>query len=211
MINILAPRENVNDDTVIIMAINFNSGDSVFKGQSVVEIETSKTNIDIEAPENGVVTHNLELGAEIEVGAILFCIGNEELPSEAPNQHPTNLIDKNIKISKAATRRAEELNIDPYQIGAKWVTAEDVEKKAGLTIRKSSTFQYINHTGDSSEIPLIVTVKREPLSKRKQAEIKNLQMGNHHSTSSTVGMNIKTLGSRVVAPPHIYFKIAFRI
>ena len=77
MIKILVPRENVNDDTVIIRAIHVDSGSSVTKGQLIVEIETSKTNIDIEAPENGVLSHGLEVGAEIEVGATLFCIGGD--------------------------------------------------------------------------------------------------------------------------------------
>jgi len=203
MIKILVPRENVNDDTVIVRAIHVDSGDSVTKGQLIVEIETSKTNIDIEAPENGVLSHGLEVGAEIEVGATLFCIGGEGENIKLLESERPQLEDINIKISKAAARRADELNIDPRQIGVKWVTTEHIEKKAGLTSKKSNTFQ-VRQDESNDEIALSSSVKKEALSKRKQAEIKNLQMGCHHSTSSTIGINIKILGERIVAPPFLF-------
>lgn len=203
MIKILVPRENVNDDTVIVRAIHVDSGDSVTKGQLIVEIETSKTNIDIEAPENGVLSHSLEVGAEIELGATLFCIDDESEKIEQLESERPQLEDVNIKISKAAARRADELNIDPRQIGVKWVTTEHIEKKAGLTSKKSNTFQ-ARQDESNDEITLSSSVKKESLSKRKQAEIKNLQIGCHHSTSSTIGINIKILGTRVVAPPFLF-------
>lgn len=203
MIKILVPRENVNDDTVIIRAIHVDSGSSVTKGQLIVEIETSKTNIDIEAPENGVLSHSLGVGAEIEVGATLFCIGGDDENIDLLESEHPQLEDINIKISKAAARRADELNIDPRQIGVKWVTTEHIEKKAGLTSKKSNTFQ-VRQDESNDEIALSSSVKKEALSKRKQAEIKNLQMGYHHSTSSTIGINIKILGERVVAPPFLF-------
>lgn len=203
MIKILVPRENVNDDTVIIRNIHFDSGASVVKGQLVVEIETSKTNIDIEAPENGVLSHGLKLGDEIGVGSILFSIGDETHNLEVSNDQSCQSLDENIKISKAATRRAEELSVDPREIGAKWVTVEHVEKKAGLMPKKSISIRESQHENDV-EISLSTSVKREPLSKRKQAEIKNLQMGSHHSTSSTIGINIKIVGKRVVPPPFLF-------
>jgi pyruvate/2-oxoglutarate dehydrogenase complex dihydrolipoamide acyltransferase (E2) component len=203
MIKILVPRENVNDDTVIVRAIHVDSDCSVTKGQLIVEIETSKTNIDIEAPENGVLSHGLELGAEIEVGATLFCISGEGENIELLENEPPQFEDVSIKISRAAARRADELNIDPIQMGVKWVTKEHVEKKAGLVSKKTNTFA-AREDESNFEVTLRSSVKKESLSKRKQAEIKNLQMGCHHSTSSTIGINIKILGERVVAPPFLF-------
>jgi pyruvate/2-oxoglutarate dehydrogenase complex dihydrolipoamide acyltransferase (E2) component len=203
MIKVLVPRENVNDGSVIVRAIHVDSGRSVTKGQLIVEIETSKTNIDIEAPENGVLSHALKLDAEIEVGATLFCIVDKS-DSIAPleKEHP-QVEDVNIKISKAAVRRAGELNIDPKKIGFKWVTKEHVEKQAGVASKQLATFR-ARDDQDNNEIMLNSPVKKEPLSKRKRAEIKNLQIGGHHSTSSTIGINIKVLGNRVVAPPYLF-------
>lgn len=40
--------------------------------------------------------------------------------------------------------------------------------------------------------------------KRKQSEIKNLQIGNHQATSSTIGIDIKVPGKRIIDPPFLF-------
>lgn len=204
MVEVLVPRENVNDDSVVVRAIHVKSGDFLHKGQLVVEIETSKTSIDIESPESGLISHNLEIGAEVDIGGLLFCVGGQE-------SNIKNVADKggllsqssNIKISRAAKKRAQELAIDVTKLGIDWISAKDVEEKAGLAVKKVS---YADGSEDdfSCQANLSSPAKKELLSKRKQAEIKNLQMGKHQATSSTIGINIAVPSERIVTPPFIF-------
>ena len=203
MIEILVPRENVNDDSVIIRAIHIKSGEFIKTGQPIVEIETSKTNIEIESPNDGLLTHKLEVGTEISVGAVLFWIGgdNTDAPVNSPADFELEKLD--IKISKAALKRSKELNIDPTKLGVDWITAEHIEKKAGLVNEKS--IPSTNTKVDLDVTPsLTLPLSRIPLSKRKQSEIKNLQMGGHQSTSSTIGINLSISNQRMVPPPFLF-------
>jgi hypothetical protein len=64
----------------------------------------------------------------------------------------------------------------------------------------------------SSDISANITlpITKKLLSKRKQSEIKSLQMGMHQSTSSTIGINIY-ISSQRMAPPHSSSKKVFQI
>ena len=59
MNDVYVPRENVNDDSVIINLVHFSSGSIVKKGQVVVEIETSKTSIEIDIEQRKIKEFDL--------------------------------------------------------------------------------------------------------------------------------------------------------
>lgn len=205
MNDVYVPRENVNDDSVIINLVHFASGSIVKKGQVVVEIETSKTSIEIESPEDGIVKHDLKVGVEIENGKLLFSVGQAKDNKEILKPQEEKTLDQSdIKISNAARKRATELGVSIDEMGSGWITIEDVEKKSGI-IKSSLKNKNLNNTFDNTEeITLNLPFKKEILSKRKQAEIKNLQMGNHHTTSSTIGIDIKVPGKRIIEAPFLF-------
>lgn len=140
MIDILVPRENVNDESVIILEVNFSSGSKVKKGDVVVSIETSKTNVDVDAPEDGVVTHQLEKGAEVDVGSLLFSLANgQESLSQIGEESNTRGIESiagtqklKAKFSIAAVKRAKELGVNLAQFANGWLTSADVERHVGI-------------------------------------------------------------------------------
>ena len=201
MFEVFVPRENVNDDSVIIRAIHVKSGELVKKAQLVLELETSKTNIDVESPEAGVITHNLELGDEVYVGALLFRVGISSVIEGSIKQiGPEVFAGDEVKISTAAAKRAKELSIDPAQLGVKWVSTEDIEQKYAVSPSKSFKLPMDEFDFEGFN----VNIKKEKLSKRKQAEIKSLQLGKHEGTSSTVGINIAVPGARIVPPPFLF-------
>jgi len=204
MIEVFVPRENVNDDSVIVRAVHYKTGDVVNKGQIIVEIETSKTNIDIESPEDGVIAHNLEVSDEIEIGSLLFSITKDADHKEAPKfQENKSLNEDGVKISKAARKRANELGVSIDDLGPGWITIKDVEKKSGIVISNLNTQQNVANNIDGV-VSLSLPIKKESFSKRKQAEIKTLQMGNHHATSSTIAINIKVPEKRIIEPPFLF-------
>ena len=74
MIEIKVPQENVNDENVVILEIFFGSGSKVKSGDVLVEIETTKVSVEIEAPCDGILNHNLSKGDILPVGSLLCTI-----------------------------------------------------------------------------------------------------------------------------------------
>jgi pyruvate dehydrogenase E2 component (dihydrolipoamide acetyltransferase) len=214
MIEILVPRENVNDESVIILEVNFASGSKVKKGDVVVSIETSKTNVDVDAPEDGVVTHQLKKGAEVDVGSLLFALANgQESAGQIKEQSNIQSAESAVatqkskaKFSIAAVKRAKELGVNLGQFDHGWVTSADIEKHAGIAIPmaiyRHATTDKKPEKKDASVLATSST--KIAISKRKQAEAKNLISGDHGSTTSTIGIEIKLLGERLVAPPFLF-------
>jgi len=214
MIEILVPRENVNDESVIILEVNFSSGSKVKKGDVVVSIETSKTNVDIDAPEDGVVIHQLEKGAEVDVGSLLFSLSNTqdtvtEIKEQTNNQGAelNGATQKsNAKFSIAAIKRAKDLGVNLGQFDHGWVTSADIEMHAGIAIPRARLQQVVADTKpEKKDAPVLaVSSTKVSIPKRKQAEAKNLISGDHGNTTSTIGIEIKLLGERLVAPPYLF-------
>jgi pyruvate/2-oxoglutarate dehydrogenase complex dihydrolipoamide acyltransferase (E2) component len=73
---VTVPLENVNDESVVVLAWRVADGERVEKGQTLVEIETSKANVTIEAPVAGHVRRNAREGQEIAIGAVICFIGD---------------------------------------------------------------------------------------------------------------------------------------
>ena len=134
MTEIMVPRENINDETVRIVKLFYESGSNLKKGDVIVEIETSKSIIDVESTCNGVLIHNLNEGDDIEVGSVLCSVvSNPNDKSVNTLNNDTNKIEaKKAKtiISKAALKRASELNIDLSEVNAGILNVADVEQMA---------------------------------------------------------------------------------
>lgn len=214
MIEILVPRENVNDESVIILQVNFASGEFVKKGDVVVSIETSKTNIDVESPDDGIISHQLEKGLEINVGSILFSVIDFQGEASIKGRVLSNEINSidtisraDSKFSNAAIKRAKELGVNLDNLDKGWITSEAVEKHAGLSIPKSVFRQHdsLNSGALNTKVPMLtVPATKINITKRKQIEAKSLLIGEHGSTTSTIGIEISLLGRRLISPPFLF-------
>ena len=206
MTEVFVPRENINDDSVIVKAVYFESGALIHKGQLITQIETSKTNIDIESPEDGILNHNLVVENEIEVGMFLFSVDKADIKKEFTTAKEYSLNENEVKISKAARKRADELSIPLVELGSGWITVKDVEMKSGIVASqlKNEVFIQNSFLNNNEDFILNIPCVKENISKRKQSEIKNLQMGNHQATSSTIGIDIKVPGKRIIDPPFLF-------
>ena len=69
--NILVPSEIPADETVLVIAVHFESGMAVEKEVPIFEIETSKTAYVLSAEESGILNHKLVVGDEVKSGQIL--------------------------------------------------------------------------------------------------------------------------------------------
>jgi len=144
MIEVLVPRENVNDESVIIIAIHVQSGAKVKKGDCIFEIETSKTNVEIESPADSVIHHDLSLGDVVQVGSLLcrLDIGGDTVVSPLDRQGISDNSPDDKKssatLSKAAIKRARELGLDPAIFKDRLISVADVERQA-LIVNGQST------------------------------------------------------------------------
>lgn len=72
---IRVPRETVNDDVVKVVRWLARDGEVVRPGATVVEIETSKTVLEVEAPCEGCLRIFHDAHSEVAVGAVLGSVG----------------------------------------------------------------------------------------------------------------------------------------
>ena len=134
MIEILVPRENVNDETVTIVKVLLISGSNIKKGDVIVELETTKVNIDVESPCDGLLTHNLSEEDILPVGTMLCTVGKfsgkEEVTGQDTVVSEVNAPQSKAVISKAAREKAIELNVDLSSIMSGLISVADVERLA---------------------------------------------------------------------------------
>lgn len=68
---ILVERDNVNDDSVCVLQWLAADRSKVEKGQVIVEVETSKANMEVAAPVSGFLRHSCQKGEEVKIGQVL--------------------------------------------------------------------------------------------------------------------------------------------
>ena len=73
---VLIPQENVNDESVTLIAWCVANGEQVQEGQDLAEVEGSKAVFTIPAPVAGTVQYTLEVGQEIAVGGVLCMVSS---------------------------------------------------------------------------------------------------------------------------------------
>ena len=81
--NVMLPQWGMNMEDGLLVKWLVKEGDTVVKGQPLVEVETAKINSELEAPEDGVVAHIMvEEGKTVDVGTIVIVLGQpgEDVP-----------------------------------------------------------------------------------------------------------------------------------
>jgi len=92
-----------------------NAGDTVKKGEPVLEIETDKVNLDLEAEEDGVLgEHVVEPGSTVEVGGLLATLGGDGAESapkvrskEAAKKEPSKPVAPEKAEEKGSEKKPE--------------------------------------------------------------------------------------------------------
>lgn len=217
MIEVCVPRESVNDQYVIVQRVMVRDGSPAAADEVVVEIETTKTTIEIVAPISGTVRHRLAVGDEVVVGGVLFSVGDGEAATALLPADTTSADSASAKahsapalLSRAAQAAARRLNTDLSPFVGRWVTESEIllghVDQSTTAIPSPIPAKTGNPTfTDAAEGP------RSPLAhdqvrrtKRKQAEIESLLRGSHAATTSTIGISIPLPGTRLVAPDFLF-------
>lgn len=213
---IFAEKDNVNDEEVIILEINFGEGDAVKEGDHILDLETSKTVMEIESPQNGFLKLFVQEGEEIPIGECLFEI--LETQSELvinENDISTSEVIKPPKddyiFSKEAKEKLDELGISDYTFDKKMVSVQDVLMLASEREDNNSTKRNIDNTNNQQvdskseeNLPKFSNFIRKKHSLRKRAEIKNLSLNGNISTQSVIGTKVRTLPTRSYETPFLF-------
>lgn len=149
------PKETVNDDLVRIIKWLVNTGDTIKKGDLLVEVETSKAMIDIEAEFDGRIEVLFPENSEVPVGEIIGRILSLdsliEKPSGIQTEYKTseiqpiaNTIGVSANISNKAKLLMQQHGIDASVfVGKSFVKENDVleyikSKKEQLNISEQN-------------------------------------------------------------------------
>ena len=116
MIAVTIPTTDVNSESAIVVRWYVHDGDAVGEGQAVVEIETSKAVLDIDAPGAGVILRLHDEGAQVKIDAPLAYLFEsvellERYKQEQADSQPAS-DEQPGRITAPARRRAAELGVD---------------------------------------------------------------------------------------------------
>jgi sugar O-acyltransferase (sialic acid O-acetyltransferase NeuD family) len=134
------PWTDVNDDSATVVEWHVDDRSEVRAGAPLVDVETTKSAIEIEAPSDGLVLQLVPVGGEVSVGqpvAHLFedeaaLTAFEEARAKEAAAAPAKGDD--IRASDKARARAQELGVDLAALaGEGLITVKDVEAAAGAT------------------------------------------------------------------------------
>jgi len=113
--SITAPRVDANSDR-LMFTMNKQSGHSVKRGEIIAIVETSKTALEVEAPDTGVLTWLVLDDQEVEVGQHLGVVRVTDAKNSTETVlNPAEQLTKNIGINQQFTAPATKL-IDEYRI-----------------------------------------------------------------------------------------------
>lgn len=155
-------------------------GEKVSADEPIVELETDKVTLEVNAPEDGVISKIVaQEGSNVEVGALLGEIGEgaaandtkpaeskkeekkEEASSEDKDESKEKSKDKEDeqKLSPAVRKLVDEHNLDPSKI-------EGTGKDGRLT--KEDVLDFIEKKGKAAEKPATEVVGTHPVEKKEE-------------------------------------------
>lgn len=201
MIEIKVPElaESITEGTISQWLLNI--GDKVNIGESVVELETDKVNIEVNADSTGVLTKLLkEPGDLVQVGEVIAILDeNESLPEvptpkaetntavETRAETPVTKKRKRVVASPAARKLARKLGVDLNHIQSSdllgRIRPNDVQihSQVGSTPTPLSQAQLNLTVVEGNEKP----VERQKMSRRRQVIAKRLVEVQHTAAMLT--------------------------
>jgi len=215
---ILAPRVNNNDDEVQINRWYVSESNFVNEGEQLLDIETSKTVITVQAQETGYVYELLDVGSMALVGEKICIIEKEkrintvfkgEEVKQSQTTNPLNnetsspkKIRGNAIFSKKALERLAELKINQEELEISGlVTAKKIIELMGETnllkeVESSKNLREVVNTQIKRVRQLPISAREEPISFLKKQEIKNLTIGQAGQINSTLTIQFDSIEIR---------------
>lgn len=137
---VVMPALGMAQKTGILVRWLKQEGETVTKGEPVMEVETDKATVEIEAPASGQLSQvSAREGDEVPVGQVIAVI---LAPGEAAQKAPVpEKPDSGIEVSPLARRIAEEHGVDLSQV-----------KPSGGRVRKEDVLAYLEQSAPARAI-----------------------------------------------------------
>lgn len=170
---IRVPKENVNDEYMIVSKLFFKTGDSVKKGDGLLDLETSKVVITIESECDGFVEYVCEETDTVEIGKLICRVCDIADFSGYPIETDSATAadgENDTAFSRAALDLMEKENIPKSRFaGMDFVSAADVVR----TLPQTAPADKSREAAPVTQLPIETEFHRISMSKR--TEIRNLQ------------------------------------
>lgn len=183
---IIIPKDNA-DEEVLISELHYHNNDKVVESTAVIDVETSKTSIELEAPSDGYIEYLVQQGDTAVIGQVVAKIYDEEvlepqkLELEVDSENSSKSDKRNSKvITKDAQILIDEHSIDVSLIKSNFVKKEDVEL-------------YISKLDQPNEVDTETEIENDninKISRLKSLEIKALSSVQSAGLVSTLFINI---------------------
>lgn len=192
-----APRINPNDDQVGVLGWHVTDGDYIEAGAELVDLETSKAAVTVEAEIAGFVWTVAKKGDIVKVGALICRVADsadeaaviEPVPMTSPPSGETRDAARtgtysSLRLSQAAAKLVEELALNAEDFaGAGLVTVGAVIATQPNLLRSSVPDRALQTVGTAS-----ILTRSENLSLSKRAEIEALATGESGLINSTLSI-----------------------
>ncbi len=165
-------------------------GDRLSEGDALLEVESEKSIVQLEAPASGVLLNILiEVGQEVPVGAVLGWIGQ---PGEQAPQEPELPVQR-IKASPAVRRLATQHGISLQTIPATGpsgrITKQDVER--AIELHKSTLPPAVERQVTAT--PEDAQVKRIPLSGIRKTMAERMTRTTHATVTTVMDVDMSAI------------------
>tara|TARA_B110001450_G_scaffold127923_1_gene120311 strand:+ start:297 stop:1571 length:1275 start_codon:yes stop_codon:yes gene_type:complete len=204
---VMVPKENNNDQVVMITKLYVENGCFIDEGADLIEFETSKTAVVLQSPAAGYVTFYYQVDDEVEVNSPVCSINDKAPESDLSTDKEILNISSETKRHDGLTFSKVASKLDKNQTdldGHYWVTSRvltnsDPSARAGLERQEKnnlnrdakvqSTISSDSGFGEEDYKVIKTTM-------RKRSEISNLRISGGGAFQSTIGIEIAG-GSRL--------------
>jgi len=181
---VTSPKSNA-DDTMIVRNLYFSNNHKIKKGDELMDLETSKAVVILDAPVNGFVEYKVNLDSSVKVGETVIHIHDTPFSEDLNEKGSQVSISMDNKIiSFAAETYIKIHNIDITNIEKQLITLQDVAKDEVGVIKEDS------HISEKKTGPIIETISK-PIRMAKQLEIKALSSVQLNGLVSTISINVE--------------------
>ena len=210
---VVVPKENNNDQMVMISRLYVADGAYIEEGSDLIEFETSKTAVVLQAPASGYVSFLYGEESEVEVNSVVCTIDaeppksdSEELTIDVKKSAQKGVKDDVVFSKKAKLDYKDDVDLE----GKLWVTSRMFARnglESNLVFdrtdsRNTTLDQAVSAATVTDHNQLEDEYKPAKTSMRKRSEINSLGISGGGVFQSTIGLDIFS-GTRVV--PSIMF------
>lgn len=204
-------QESINDQSLTVVGLNFKNGDLVKNGDTLIELETSKAIVTIEAETDGYIIYHCILGQEVLLNDLIIRVADEKptenlfLPLAPVNTESKEIVHNDVpselkfqtEFSKKATALLERNSLskslfENYDFVTEYIVLKYLNpgyEKQGIPELKENSGSVENR---KTEPLKNVTYQKLPAGKKR--EIEYLSSVQRNGLVSTLYVSIDTRG-----------------